>query len=52
MGLIHTLVAEVLTHLIDTLETTYDEALQIKLSGNTHVHVLIKRIEVGDEWAG
>ena len=52
VGLVHTLVAEVLAHLVDTLEATYDEALQVKLSGDTHVHILVERIEVGDEWAG
>ena len=52
MGLIHTLIAEVLTHLVNTLEATHDEALQVKLCGNTHVHVLVQGIEVGDEWAG
>ena len=49
---VHTLVAEVLANLIHTLETTYDEALQIQLGGDTHVHILIERIEVGDEWTG
>ena len=49
---VHTLIAEVLANLIDTLETTYDEALQIKLGSDTHVHILIECVEVGDEWAG
>lgn len=52
MVAVHTLIAEVLANLIDTLETTYDEALQIKLGSNTHVHILIECVEVGDEWAG
>ena len=47
---VHTLVAEVLANLIYTLETTYDEALQIKLGSDTHVHILIQCVEVGDEW--
>ena len=49
---VHTLVAEVLADFINTLETTYDEALQVELGSDTHVHILIERIEVGDEWAG
>ena len=52
MSLVHAFVTEVLAHLIDTLETTYDEALQVELSGNTHIHILIERIEVGDERTG
>jgi predicted acyltransferase len=35
-----------------TLETTYDEALQIKLGSDTHIHILVECVEVGDEWAG
>ena len=49
---VHTLVAEVLADFINTLEPPYDEALQVKLGSDTHVHILIERIEVGDEWAG
>ena len=49
---VHTLVAEVLADFINTLETTYDEALQIELGSDTHIHILIECVEVGDEWAG
>ena len=49
---VHTLVAEVLADFINTLETTYDEALQVELGSDTHVHILVERIEVGDEWTG
>ena len=52
MGLVHTLVAEVLAHLIDTLETTNNQSLQVELGSDAHVHILIERIEMGDEWAG
>ena len=52
MVTVHTLVTEVLANLINTLKTTYDKALQIKLSSDTHIHILIERIEVSDEWAG
>ena len=52
MSLVHTLIAEVLAHLVDTLETAYDEAFQVELGGNTHIHILVERIEVGDERTG
>ena len=52
MVAVHTLVTEVLANLIDTLETTYDQALQVELGGDTHVHILVERIEVGDERTG
>ena len=29
-----------------------DEAFEVKLGGNTHIHILIERIEVGDERTG
>ena len=49
MVAVHALVAEVLANLIDTLKATHDEALQVELSGNTHVHILVEGIEVRDE---
>ena len=52
MVAVHTLVAEVLANLVDTLEAAHDEALQIELGGNAHIHVLIEGIEVGDERTG
>ena len=52
VSFVHTLVTEVLTHLVNSLETTYDEALQVELGSNTHVHVLIQGIKMGDERAG
>ena len=52
MVAVHTLVAEVLSDFIDALEAAYDESLQIELGGDTHVHILVERIEVSDEWAG
>ena len=52
MVAVHTLVAEVLSDLIDALESAYDESLQIELGGDTHVHILVERIEVGNEWTG
>ncbi len=52
MGLVHALIAEVLAHLVHSLEATHDEALQVELCGNAHIHVLIERIEMGDERTG
>ena len=51
MSLVHSLVTEVLAHLIDALETAYDKALEVKLSSDTHIHILIERIEMSDEWS-
>ena len=51
MGLVHALVAEVLAHLVDTLEASDDETLQIELCRYAHVHVLVERVEVGYERA-
>ena len=51
--LVHTLVAEVLADFIYTLETTYNQALQIKLGSDTHVQILYPvQLMVGDERAG
>ena len=52
MVTVHTLVTEVLTDLIDTFEATHDEALQVELGGDTHIHILIEGIEMGDERTG
>ena len=52
MVAVHTLVAEVLANLIDTLETAHDEALQIQFGGDTHIHILIEGIEMGDKRTG
>ncbi len=52
MVAVHSLIAEVLAYLVNTLEAAHDEALQVELGGDTHVHILIERIEVGDERTG
>ena len=52
MVAVHALVAEVLANLVDTLEAAHDEALEIELGGDAHVHVLVERIEMGDERTG
>ena len=49
--LVHALVAESLADFVDTFEATHDKALQIKLQGNTQIHVGIERIIMGDERA-
>ena len=49
MGLVHTLVAEVLADFIHALEATNDKSLQIQLCSDAHVHVDVQRIEVRDE---
>ena len=52
MEAVHTLVAEVLAYLIDAFKSAHDESLQIELGGDTHVHIYIERIEVGDKRTG
>ena len=51
METVHTLVTEVLTDFIYTLETTNNQTLQIKLCCDTHVHINVESIEVSNEWA-
>ncbi len=51
VGLVHALVAEVLAHLVDALEAAHDEALQVELRSDAHVHVLVQGVEVCDERA-
>ena len=51
METVHTLVTEVLTDFINTLETTNNQTLQIKLCCDTHIHINVESIEVSDEWA-
>ena len=52
MVAVHALVAEVLADFVYTLKTAYDQSLQIKLGSDTHVHILVESVEVGDERAG
>ena len=51
MVAVHTLVAEVLAYFIYTLESANDESLEIKLGGDTHIHVDVEGIEMGDKRA-
>ena len=46
---VHALVAEVLADFVNTLETAYDQTFQIQLSGDSHIHILIQRVEMRDE---
>ncbi len=49
---VHSLVAEILTDLIHPFEAAHDEAFEVELGGDTHIHILIKGIEMGDERTG
>ena len=49
---VHTLVAEVLADLVDTLKATDDESLEVELCSDTHVHIDVQGIEMGDERTG
>ena len=51
MGLVHTLVAEVLSHFVYALETSDDETLEVELGSDAHVHILVQRIEMRHEGA-
>ena len=46
---VHTLVAEVLSDFIDTFKSSDNQPLQVKLRGDTHIHIDVERIEMGDE---
>ena len=52
MGLVHSLVAEILAHFIYAFKTAYYETLEVQLSSDTHVHILIEGIEMRDERTG
>ena len=46
---VHTLVAEVLANLVHALKAAHNQALEIQLGGDAHVHRDVQRVEVGDE---
>ena len=52
MVAVHSLVAEVLADFINALETADDEAFQIELGCDAHVHVNVECVEMGDERTG
>src|SRR5699024_2012303 len=39
-------------NLVHTLQTAHHQALEVQLSGNTHVHINVQGVVVGDEGAG
>ena len=41
-----------LAHLIDALKAAHDESFKVELGGDTHIHVLVEGIEMGDERTG
>ena len=49
MEAVHALVAEVLSDFIDTFKSSDNQPLQVKLRGDTHIHIDVERIEMGDE---
>ena len=52
VGLVHTLVAEVLGELIDTVVATHDQSLEVELVGDSHIEVDVQGVVVGDERTG
>ena len=51
MRAVHTFVAEVFAELINTVEATYDESLEVQLRSDAHIEVDIERVVVRDEGA-
>ena len=49
MCAVHTLVAEVLTKLVNTVEATHDEALEVELGSYSHIEIGIESIVMRDE---
>ena len=49
VALVHALVAELLADLVNASEHADDETFEVKLGGDTHVHVDIKGVVVRDE---
>lgn len=52
MVLVHTLVAEVLAHFINTFKTANNQALQIKLRCDAEIEVNVERVVVCDKRTG
>jgi hypothetical protein len=46
---VHALVSELSAHLVDSVQATDDEHLEVQLRGDTEVHVHIQIVVVGDE---
>ena len=49
---VHALVAEDAAHLVDALHAAHDQALQVQLRGDAHVHVDVLGVVVRDEGTG
>ena len=49
---VHALVAEDTAHLVHTLKAAHDQPLQVQLGGDTHIHIDILRVVVGDKGPG
>ena len=49
MGAVHTLVAEVLAELVNTVETADDKLLEVELRSDSHIEVDIECVVVSDE---
>ena len=47
---VHTLVTEILTDLVYTLESTDDQSFQIQLGSDTQIQIDIQRVVMRDEW--
>ena len=48
---VHALVAEDASHLVYPLHAAYDQALQVQLGGDAHIHIDVLGVVVGDEGA-
>ena len=49
---IHALVAENAAYFINALDATHDKAFQGQLGGDTHIHIYIEGVMVGDKGSG
>lgn len=52
MGQVDALVTELTANLVDTVQTTDGQHLEVQLGGNTHEHVEVEVVVVGDEGLG
>ena len=51
MSCIKTFVTEYTADLVYSLQTAYDQTLQIKLKGNTQLQIFVQSIEMGLKWS-
>jgi hypothetical protein len=52
VGKVDTLVTELATNFVDTLKTSNNKHLEVQLGGDTHEHVHVEVVVVGDEGLG